>query len=232
MSKYVNSVFTTDQTGRLSNIVFGKNKYGYFVKIYKPAVNPKTVSQQDVRAFLKAASKAWAALTDVQRTSYNDISATIEYVKNGVTYTLPGFSLFVKLNRNLQDIGSPFYQDINRDTLISPPDMNGSTVTVVTTPGSEDIKLFIPATLNANTKALIYASPILESSRKPNWKRLRIIGTIDGTFVSGGSIKTQYLARFGVLPSTGNKIAFAVMPVNITCGMNNSKVYITTVGTI
>ena len=232
MSQFVNSAYTTDQGGRQSNIIFGRNKYGYFVKLFKPSVNPRTVSQQEVRAFMKTAAKAWATLTDAQRIAYNNISATIEYVKKGQTYTLPGFNFFMKLNRNLQDIGEPFCEDISEDSLVSPPTMIGSSVDIVTTPGTEDIKLFIPAALDAKTKGIVSATPPLKSSCKTNWMRLRAIMTIDGTFVNGGSIKTQYLAKFGTLPNTGNKVGFAVMPVDIGCGMENSKVYMLSVGTI
>ena len=230
--KYVNSIYTPDQTGRLGGVVFGKNKYGVFLKMFKSPSNPRSTSQQDTRAYFAAASRAWAALTDAQRTNWNNFAGTQEYVKKGVSYTLTGFSYFVKLNRYLQDIGSPFYQDISRSTLITPADMSGSTVDVITTPGTEDIKLYIPATLDANTKGLVFATPGLKASRQINWKQLRVIGTIDSTFISGGSIKTQYLAKFGILPGTGDKLGFAVIPVDVTSGLTNSKVYISAVGAI
>ena len=232
MSKYVNSVVTTDQTGRLSNLVFGKNKFGYFLKIFKPPVNPKTTSQQNIRGFFGAATRAWAALTYAQRSAFNSIAGTIEYIKKGLTYTLTGYNLFVKLNRNLQAIGQPFYQDITRSGMVTPPDLSGSTVDVITTSGTEDIKLFIPATLDADTMAIVYASPVLKSSCKPNWKLLRIIMVIDSTFISGGSIKTQYLAEFGTLPGTGELVGFGIMPVNTTCGLSNNKIYMDAIGTI
>jgi len=232
MSKYVNSVITTDQTGRLSNIVFGKNKFGYFLKIFKPPVNPKTTSQQNVRGFFGAAARAWAALTTAQRSTYNSIAATMEFVKKGVPYTLTGFLLFVKLNRNLQDIGQPFYQDISRSTLITPPDLSGSTVELNTTPGTADITLTLPTVLDVNTMAIVYATPVLKSSRQPNWKQLRVIGTIDNTFITPGSIKTQYMAEYGVMPATGDLVGFAVMPVNITCGLANNKIYMDAVGAL
>ena len=232
MSKYVNSVVTTDQTGRLSNLVFGKNKFGYFLKIFKPPVNPMTKSQQNIRGFFGAATRAWLALTFAQRAAFNSIASGMEYVKKGLTYTLTGFNLFVKLNRNLQDIGQPFYKDITRKTMVTPPDMSGSEVSIVTTPGSEDIKLFIPAALDADTMAIVYASPVLKSSCKPNWKLLRIIMVIDSTFISGGSIKTQYLAEFGTLPGTGELVGFGIMPVNTTCGLSNNKIYMDAIGTI
>lgn len=231
MSKYVNSVITTDQTGRLSNFVFGKNKYGYFLKIFKPPVNPRSLSQQGIRAFMAAAARDWANLTQGQRNEWDSIAGTIEYVKKGVTYTLTGFNLFVKYNRNLQDIGQPFYETILMADLVTPADMNGSTVQVKTTTGSEDIKLNIPATLAAGVKAIVYATPVLKSSRKPNWKALRIIGTIDSSFVSGSSIKTMYTARYP-MPATGNSVGFCVMPVNSTSGVTNSKVYMTAIGAV
>ena len=232
MSKYVNSVVTTDQTGRLSNLVFGKNKFGYFLKIFKPPVNPMTKSQQNIRGFFGAATRAWLALTFAQRAAFNSIASGMEYVKKGLTYTLTGFNLFVKLNRNLQSVGASFYEDIDRTTLITPPGMNGSTFDVITTPGTEDIKLDIPTVLDANTIGIVCATPVLKSSRIPDWKTLRIIGTIDHTFASGDSIKTMYLSRYGKLPKSGDIVGFTVMPVNSTCGLTNAKVYVTAVGTV
>ena len=230
--KYVNSIFTPDQTGRLGGVVFGKNKFGYYLKTFKPPVNPKSPGQQDVRSFFSAASKAWAAMTSAQITAWNDIAPTISYVKKGITYSLTGFNLFVKLNRNLQDVGQPFYQDISRDTMISPPDLNGSSVAINTTPGTADITLTLPAALDVNTMAIVYATPVLKNSRQPNWKQLRVIGTIDNTFITPGSIKTQYLAKFATMPATGDLVGFSVMPVNITSGLTNSKVYMTAIGAL
>jgi hypothetical protein len=153
-------------------------------------------------------------------------------MKKGVTYTLTGFNLFVKLNRNLQDIAEGYYKDISRTTLVIPAEMNGASVDIDCTPGTEDINLNIPAALASGTKAIVYATPVLKASRKPRWGKLRIIQTIDHTFVSGGSIKDSYVAKFGGMPATGEKAGFAVMPVDATCGLTNAKVYMTAVGTV
>ena len=230
--KFINSIFTPDLSGRQGGSVFSKNKYGGYIKQFTAPSNPRTAYQQNVRAFFAACSREWANLTDAQRNNWDSLAATTQIVKKGVSYSLTGFNYFVKLNRNLQDIAEPFYQDISRATLITPADLSGSTVSVITTPGSEEIMLFIPATLDADTKAIVYATPQLKSSRKTNWNQLRAIGTIDGTFTSGGSIKTMYLAKFGLLPGTGDKLGFAVMPVNSTSGLTNTKVFIASTGVI
>jgi hypothetical protein len=228
---YVNSIFTPDQTGRLGGVVFGKNKYGYYIKTFKPPTNPRTDAQQNIRAYFAAASREWASMNSEQINEWNSIASTIQYVKKGVSYSLTGFNLFVKLNRDLQTIGGSFYKDITRSGLLTPADMADSFVQVKTTPGSEDIKLNIPATLASGVKAAIYASPVLKSSRKPNWNSLRVIGTIDSTFVPGSSIKSMYTDMFP-MPATGDTVAFCVMPVNSTSGITNSKVYMTSVASI
>ena len=230
--KYVNSIYTPDQTGRLGGVVFGKNKYGYYQKMFKSPTNPRTADQQTIRSFFSTATKEWANLTSAQRTAWNDNAGMFQYVKKGISYTVTGFNLFVKLNRNLQSVGASFYEDIDRTTLITPPGMNGSTFDVITTPGTEDIKLDIPTVLDANTIGIVCATPVLKSSRIPDWKTLRIIGTIDHTFASGDSIKTMYLSRYGKLPKSGDIVGFTVMPVNSTCGLTNAKVYVTAVGTV
>jgi hypothetical protein len=56
--------------------------------------------------------------------------------------------------------------------------------------------------------------------------------TIDNTFVTLGSIKTQYLAKFGTMPATDGFVGFCVMPVNSTSGSANSKVYLTAEETV
>jgi hypothetical protein len=230
--KFINSIFAPDMSGRLGGNVFAKNKYGYYIKMFKAPSNPRTDYQQNIRAFFASASRQWQALTDAQRTNWDSIAATYSYVKGGVSFSLTGFNFFVKLNRNLQDIAQSFYEDIQRSTLITPPDMSGSTVDVVTTPGLEDISLNIPAALDVNTKAIVYATPVLKASRKPDFKQLRVITTIDHSFISGGSIKVAYIAKFGAMPATGDKVAFAIMPVNSACGLTNSKVYTTSIGTV
>ena len=73
--------------------------------------------------------------------------------------------------------------------------------------------------INTGTKVIIYATPILGKAVtyiKPSWYRK--VAVLDHLFVPGGSIKTEYLSIFKVLPGTGQRVAFKMKAVDITSG--------------
>ena len=212
-------------SGKHYGMVFSKNSYGVYMKKYRKPVNPRTQSQQDVRGKFSELSKEWGKLTDKQRRGWMSIGKETTYVKKGRYFTYTGFTYFMKLNRELQNIGMPIYKDISRCTLISPADISGASVVVNTRKGKEDIKLILPEKLNECTSVIVYATYKQRRSRQMDWKQLRVIKVIDSSFKQGGSIKDAYMEKFGCIPEKDDKVGFAVMAVNNFCGLTGSKIY-------
>ena len=214
-------------SGKHYGMVFSKNSYGVYMKKYRKPVNPRTQSQQDVRGKFSELSKEWGKLTDKQRRGWMSIGKETTYVKKGRYFTYMGFTYFMKLNRELQNIGQTLYKDICRSTLVQPPSMYEAIVEVKTRKGKEDIKLKLPEKLDECTSVVVYATCLQKSSRQIDWKQLRVIKVIDSTFKQGGSIKDAYVEKYGYLPGKEDKVGFAVMAVNNYCGLTGGKMYIT-----
>ena len=137
---------------------------------------------------------------------------------------------FMMLNSNLQIIGQPINEFSPK--VVEAMVLVDFSVNIGTTPGTEDIKLFISPAIDADNDLQVYASKILKPGRKGLEKNLRHIGNLDHTFMTGGSIKDIYLAKFGVLPGTGDKVYFHVKATNIANGFTGIPMSCTAIGSI
>ena len=210
------SIYMPDPSGRLGSTVFSKNKYGSYQKKFTAPSQPRTIYQQNIRSLFAALTRLWGTLTDGQRQVWKDRAAENPVFKKGVSYILSAMIFFIKLNRNLQAIGEAVVTDCPR--INYPGSLSTFSVDIVTTPGTEDIKLNCSPAIPTVTKVLVMATPVTKASRALQMSKMRVIGVLDHTFVSGGSIKTQFLAKYGAMPATGDKVYFAIKPVSIACG--------------
>jgi hypothetical protein len=208
MSKLIESIYTAGRSGRLGATVFSRNKAGLYEKVFVKPSNPKSLSQMVRRASLAELTQAWGNLTDAERGTW-------------ANETSSGFQLYVQLNSNLQVIGEP---TIDNNPIVShPSSVIGFEAAIVTTPGSEDVTITIPTAIGANEKMLVFASePNKKPGRKIPYKALRLIAVLDNTFVSGGTVKTAYVNKFGAMPATGQKALFAGQKVVKTNGYKSS----------
>ena len=231
MAEFINSLYSPNKSGRLGSSVFGKSRFGGpFEKMLGLPSNPRTDAQMNRRHQFVALSRKWGSLTDAQRTAWDDRAKDYPYTKKGMTYIPSGFMFFFMLNSNLQVIGQPINTDAHR--MVMPEEFLSFTVNAVTTPGTEDIKVNLSPAIDAGTMVQVIASRILAPGRKPQEKDMRHIGVIDHTFVSGGSIKDMYIAKFGIMPGTGDKVRFQIKATNIADGFTGLPMSFTAIGTV
>jgi hypothetical protein len=95
------------------------------------------------------------------------------------------------------------------------------TVDVITTPGTEDIKLNIAPVIPTGTKVIISSTGIVNNGAKPRYASAKKLIVLDHTFVSGSSIKDAYEAVFGTIPATGAKVGFTCKTVNTADGVSS-----------
>ena len=227
MAKYEQSIYTPNMSGKVGGFVFSRNRYGAYQKVKPVPRNPRSDFQKNVRTLMSTLSKTWKTLTDAQRTIWDN--RAIDYPFSGKTYS--GFTFFMKLNRNLQDIGQAILLDVPQ-RLAETIGISTFTVDIVTTSGTEDIKLNISPAIGTSEKMKIFATAPLAEGKKIKESQYREIGTLDHTFVSGGSIKTQYMAKFQEMPITGVKASFRVQKVATASGLAGAKFYATSVGSV
>lgn len=108
MARIKYSALVSDMRNKLNGSVLSKNRAGSYVRNKTTPVNPQTQYQQAVRQRLGALSSEWGALTTPQRGSWISSTSNFPYTDIfGDKKELDGKSLFVKLNMNLANIGSP-----------------------------------------------------------------------------------------------------------------------------
>jgi hypothetical protein len=230
MSKYTNSIYTPDKSGRLGATVFGKAKSGPFEKMLGIPTNTMTDEQINRRSLFAALSRTWGTLSESQRTGWNNLAKDFPMTSKGITYVISGFSFFMMLNGNLQIIGEPINED--PPDITAPETLTAFAVQIVDTPGLEDITLTVTPAIDIADMLQVYATRILRPGRKVYEKDLYHIGNLDHTFVSGGSIKVMYLAKFGIMPGVGKKVGFRVKTTSIADGYTGIPRACTAIGAL
>jgi hypothetical protein len=100
--------------GKLGGHVASNNSAGPYFRTKVTPINPRTTSQEVVRARFAQLSQAWRNLSVLERSSWN--SAVGDFAKTDVfgdLRTPSGFNLFQRLNNNLLNVG--------QSTIDSPP---------------------------------------------------------------------------------------------------------------
>ena len=200
--KFVNSQYRPNPSGRLGATIFSKNKSGYYEKMFIPPSQPRTDEQVQVRENFTTLSRKWATLTALQRKGWGLLTDVIAGSQSG-------FDVFMKLNRNLQDIGMAIIANAPQ-VILYPEQLADFQADIVSTPGAEDITLNFTGLIAADTKVKVFASKPLQPGRKAQRTTLRQIGVIDSTFVSTDSIKDLYIAKYGSLPGAGVSAMFGI----------------------
>ena len=100
----------------------------------KPPVNPNTPAQQFTRAGTRNISREWAKLTDAQRDNWREVAHNYPFQKKGKTYFLQGYVFFIKINKNLYEVGEPVLKDFPSINKIDLQTFDSFSVNMVDTP--------------------------------------------------------------------------------------------------
>jgi hypothetical protein len=233
MASFQNSIYTPDRRGKVGGSVFQKGRFGNMERVLVTPRNPKTPYQLDVRSKLTSLSKIWGGmLTAAQRAVWTQRALTYPYVHKGKTITLTGFLMFMRLNRNFQEIGQPILDDCpqNLTSVLVPFDT--ISVEAKSTPGSEDIKLDFSPAIDADKIVMLYATTIVKSGTKVKESAYRKIGTLDSTFLTGSTIQDLYVAKFNEKLQTGSMAAFKTVEIDKNIGVVVGVKYATAVAAV
>lgn len=212
------SALVSDARGKLNGSVASKNRYGSYLRNKITPVNPQSTAQMEARQRFGALSSMWKSLTQSQRNSwlsgvkafpFTDIFGDIKH--------LSGNSLFVKLNSNLEKIGSA--------PILSAPEAVGVStlpafeISATATGGtlsalSLDFESF---TLPAGEALVVYATPPQGAGKNFVKSEYRFIGsaTVDE---DSADILSIYADRFGTNAPANQKIFVRIALVNTTTG--------------
>jgi hypothetical protein len=209
MAKIKFGMFMVDARGKSNGHVFSKNRGGAYVRTKVTPSNPQTSNQMSIRGIFAAISSAWSALTEANRTSFNNFVAA--YATTDVFGDLrnpSGKALFQKLNQNLE-----ISEQAQITTCVSPEevplaliaDANGAVVALsfsVETTGD-----------TTGSKILTFATPPMSQGTKFVKNKLRLIDVSAGSADAVVDIQASYLARFGA-KAAGDNIWVGVKVIN------------------
>jgi len=202
---------------KVGNLIYSRNQGGAYTKAYAVPTNPNTTFQQDARFRFFTVQNLWGSITEAQRQAWIAAAPDWPIMDNiGNMIVLSGYDLFMRLNLNLSIIGAatidtPVPQQpipaltefgFNADLL------NGimNVVTDVTA---------IPAD-HTLVIALTAAMPATQNYIKD---KLRVMYQFNpGENPNADNIVFVYLARFGQVPVTGEKVGCRGYYINNNTG--------------
>jgi hypothetical protein len=221
------SPLISQASAKLGGTVFASNRGGNYARAKVAPVQPRTVSQQAVRANLSALSSLWKTLTAAQMAAWNAIAGTITLKDSlGASYMPSGQGLYVGNNRNLQDAGQatisaapslvPSFADM---VPITPSAAAGAATFVVTTS--------LSGTPTGQTFVVRATAQISAGKTYIGQSKFRTLGHFAGSSFASLNIESLYIAKFGALVAktqigvqvilVDNATGFKSQPATATC---------------
>lgn len=209
----------TDARGKLGGQVLTKTRSGATVRTKVTPTNPQTAAQQTARAILGNLSTAWRALSEEQRQGWN--AAVDGFRKTNIfgdAYSPSGKNLFVGLNANLAQTGSP-----RNDVSPAPIEVPAAIIVNVDVAiGLAEINIdFQDAPPGGSFYVIFQASKPMSAGRFNFSGSYSTFQTIPGiSFPSSASLYTSYVDKFGAIP-VDSKIAFRVFVISKVTGQKS-----------
>jgi hypothetical protein len=145
--------------GLLGGNVFSANKSGAFVRNWAAVHNPQTIGQEYMRAYTANMPALWAALSDGQRTDWNDYGDAHPLTNPlNQTYYRTGFQWMCHCNLHLLKWGGSLAP--TAPTVAAPATRNPNSFTYEFSGGSHHVTIDFDADLFADAWALISFYPI------------------------------------------------------------------------
>lgn len=224
MAKIKYSALVSDMRNKLNGSVASANRYGSYLRNKVTPVNPQTSFQQAARQRLASFSASWRGLTQAERESwitgtksfpFTDIFGDVKY--------LSGQTLYVKLNSNLDKIGSAAIDAAPLPAEI--PVISASALTAEDTDGELTTLglTFTPGTTPMGFAIAVYATPPVDPGINFVKPRFRFIGVATNT-AGAINLLTLYSARFGTVATTGQQVFVRLALVNTTTGQQGVPV--------
>lgn len=217
MARIKYSALVSDMRNKLNGSVMSKNRAGSYIRNKTTPVNPQTSFQQAVRQRLGALSTGWGGLTEPQRQSWAAATVNFPYTDIfGDKKELDGKSLYIKLNSNLANVGSPTIAAAPSPVGVPVFGVDSAIVTIGAGIEAFDITVSA-ATVPAGFALAIYATPPVKAGVSFVKNRFRFIGTAVATAGVVNAL-ALYTARFGTEMTIDQSVHVRVALVSTTSG--------------
>lgn len=218
MAKIKYSALVSDMRNKLNGSVMSKNRYGSYLRNKVTPVNPQTSFQQSARQSLGNLSSSFRELTIEQIRAWNASGVNFPFTDIfGDIKHLSGQTLFVKLNANLEKVGSSRIS--NPPAAVGFPELSISGFSAVVTASVLTTMEFEinSATVPSGYALVVYATPSLSRSISFVRNRFRLIAANIPAIASVVDLIDPYVERFGQ-PLEGEVIHIRVALVSTDTG--------------
>ena len=210
---------------KAGSAVFSKNHYGGFVrKLVKP-INPKSVAQSNVRAYLRNLAKDWKSLTQPQMIAWNTLASN-RHKKNrlGQNITLTGEATFIALNLNILLAGGTQISDCPSLSLDNLSTLAGVSIAIA----SGAVTITYSGTLATGEKLEVRASGNISAGKFYNSK-FKTMAYYSSSDTSPITATTVYTTLFGTPPSAGGVVIWEYRTVDTATGFASAYTKLRTV---
>lgn len=216
-------------SGKLGGHVAARNKAGAYFRTKVTPVNPNTGYQAAARSRLSTLSQAWRGLTADQRAAWN--GAVGDYSSTDIFGDLKnpsGFNLYQKLNNNLVNIGE--------SALLLPPTpqdvKNFVSVSLAVVTGVPGATITFADAIAATEKVKLFATAPMSPGISFVKSEFRQIAILDSTDTSPYDATAAYIAKYGTVGSTGQKIFVKLVPVSVASGQDGIGIIADAISTV
>lgn len=201
--------------GKEAGVIFSRNAYGSYMKQKVSPVNPQTQNQLSQRTLMGNLAQVWATLTAGQKDSWDNLGSQVTRVNRfGDTTYYTGFSIFMKLNRNIVLAGGSAADEAPSVPSIDALSISGFTWSV----GTPTASIAFSPTVPTGFKMFVYATNNILTGRRFIKNYYRLIKVIAAAQTSPQDVYTEWLAYFGNLGVVGATIFVKAKLVHAASG--------------
>lgn len=213
MAKVKFSALVSEMRNKLNGSVFSKNRAGNYLRNKVTPVNPQTSFQTAVRSALTAASQAWRALTEAQRTAWNNAVSNFTGTDIfGDVKTPSGINLQNKLYLNANTIGgTPLTTPPSPGVSVAAPD-----VTIVTDSAPQTFTVSSPLAAVPAGESWVISATENSSPGINNFKgKYRVVAVLPAATPLPYAGIAAYTTKFGAVVAN-QKIGVEVKAISST----------------
>jgi len=210
----------SEMRGKEGGVIYSRNAYGAYIKAKISPVNPQTQKQLGQRSLMGNIAQAWSTLGSGDQASWDSLGAQVTRVNRfGDSTTYTGFSLFMRLNRNLSACGEDLIE--TAPSLPEIPVLTLGSLTANATVPTLTIG-YAPTPVPTGMAMLLYVTNNILTGRRFVKNFYRLISVVPATTAEAYVLYTDWNNYFGNLLVEGAKIYLKAKLVDVATGFDGT----------
>jgi hypothetical protein len=208
-AKFTPGAIVSEVRNKIAATVFTKNKAGASIRNRVTPINRKSSGQTNRRQILASLSAQWRGLTEAERLSWNNASASFPQTDNlGQTIFLTGEQIFVRCNANLLLTGNAQITSAPTPTSFAVLTFTSATISA----GGGTVALAFTPTVPAGYEMVVRgAAPVSAGKSFIPDSAFRFLKSIAPAQTSPQALGTEYEAVFGSIANAEDQKIYLEM---------------------